>query len=78
MMQYAGESAVKINGNGDEKMTREKVESCLMRPAPSCLSRIPRPPPEIDPMDIEFELDDDLDSGLLNDVHVPEPVYTFV
>ncbi|XP_076549403.1 adenylate kinase 8 isoform X1 [Osmia lignaria lignaria] len=78
MMQYAGESAVKINGNGDEKTTREKVESCLMRPAPPCASRIPRPPPEIDPMDIEFELDDDLDSGLLNDVHVPEPAYTFV
>nr|XP_012147264.1 PREDICTED: adenylate kinase 8 [Megachile rotundata] len=78
MMQYAGESAVKIDGNGDEKETREKVESCLMRSIPPWVSRVPRPPPEIDPMDIEFEIDDDLDSVISNDVHIPEPTYTFV
>lgn len=77
-MQYAGESAVKIDGNEEERIVREKVEACLMRPAPSMISRVPRPPPEIDPMSIEFDPDDEPDSRVFDDIRAPEPIYTFI
>lgn len=78
MMQYAGESAVKIDGNVEEKVVREKVETCLMCPAPNSYSRVPRPPPVIDPMDIEFDPDDESNSNVFDEIRVSEPTYTFV
>ena len=78
MMQYAGETAVKIDGNEEEKVVREKVEASLMCPAPDSQPRVPRPPPEIDPMDIEFEPDDELDPSVVNKPGGPQPKYTFV
>ncbi|XP_078044807.1 adenylate kinase 8 isoform X1 [Augochlora pura] len=78
MMRYAGESAAKIDGNEDEKLVREKVEACLMRPAPDQNLRVPRPPPEIDPMDIEFDPDDEPDSSVFNSLRAREPAYVFL
>ncbi|XP_076233379.1 adenylate kinase 8 [Calliopsis andreniformis] len=78
MMQYAGESAVKIDGNEEERVVREKVEAYLMRPAPNFESRIPKPPSEIDPMDIEFDPDDEPESKVLDNIRAAEPTYTFI
>nr|XP_033326200.1 adenylate kinase 8 [Megalopta genalis] len=78
MMRYAGESAVKIDGNEDEKIVREKVEACLMHPAPDQKLRVPRPPPEIDPMDIEFDPDDEPDSSVFDPIRAREPTYVFL
>ncbi|XP_043254254.1 adenylate kinase 8-like [Colletes gigas] len=78
MMEYAGESAVKIDGNEEEKVVREKVEASLMRPAPNPQLRVPTLPPEIDPMDIEFDPDDEPDSSVFDDIRAPEPTYTFI
>ncbi|XP_015433636.1 PREDICTED: adenylate kinase 8 [Dufourea novaeangliae] len=78
MLQYAGESAVKIDGNEDEKVVREKVEACLMRPAPNQQSRVPRSSAEIDPMNVEFDPDDEPDSSVFDNIRALEPVYTFL
>ncbi|XP_076654196.1 adenylate kinase 8 [Halictus rubicundus] len=78
MMQYAGESAVKIDGNETEKIVREKVEACLMHPAPDQKLRVPRPPPEIDPMDIEYDPDDEPDSSVFDHIRVRERAYVFL
>ncbi|XP_076675276.1 adenylate kinase 8 [Andrena cerasifolii] len=77
MMLYAGETAVKIDGNEEEKVVQEKVEASLMCPAPDSQPRVPRPPPEIDPMDIEFEPDDEPDLSV-NEPRGPQLKYTFV
>ncbi|XP_017789332.1 PREDICTED: adenylate kinase 8 [Habropoda laboriosa] len=78
MMKYAGESAIKIDANQEERVVREKVEAFLMRAAPSWQSRIPRPPPEIDPMDIEYEPDGEPISKVLSNVCTCEPKYSFI
>lgn len=78
MMRYAGESAVKIDGNENEKVVREKVEACLMRPAPNQQLRVPKAPPEIDPMNIEFDPDDEPDSNAFNDPCPSKSAYDFL
>ncbi|XP_076228345.1 adenylate kinase 8 [Nomia melanderi] len=78
MMRYAGESAVKIDGNENEKAVREKVEACLMRPAPNQQLRVPKAPPEIDPMNIEFDPDDEPDSNAFNDPCAFKSAYDFL
>ncbi|CAK9821791.1 Adenylate kinase 8 [Anthophora retusa] len=78
MMKYAGESAIKIDANQEERVVRENVEAFLMRAAPSWQSRVPRPPPQIDPMDIEYEPDDEPISKVLNNICTCEPKYSFI
>lgn len=77
-MRYAGETASVIDATGERKCVREKLEACLMRPAPSAKPRIPQPPPTIDPMDIEFDPDDELDPSIFDDIRAPEPKYSFI
>ncbi|XP_006614806.2 adenylate kinase 8 isoform X2 [Apis dorsata] len=78
MMKYAGESAIKIDGNDEKRIVREKVEASIMHPILSWQSRIPRPPPKIDPMSIEFDPDDEPDSSVFDKIRAPEPKYTFI
>lgn len=78
MMRYAGESAVKIDGNDEEKIVREKVEACLIRSPPNWQSRIPKPPSEVDPMDIEIDPFDEPDPEVFDNIREPELAYTFV
>lgn len=78
MMQYAGESAIKIDGNEEERIVREKVEASITRPVPPWYSRVPRPSPAIDPMSNEFDPDDEPDPSVFDDIRAPEPTYTFI
>ncbi|OAD62463.1 Adenylate kinase 8 [Eufriesea mexicana] len=78
MMQYVGESAIKIDGNEEEKNVREKVEASIIRPAPPWHSRIPKPSSAVDPMTIEFEPDDEPDRSVFDNIRPPEPTYTFI
>lgn len=77
-MRYAGETASIIDAMGEGKCVREKLEACLMRPAPSAKPRIPQPPLIIDPMDIEFDPDDEPDPSVFDNIRVPEPKYLFI
>lgn len=77
-MRYAGETATVINAMGDKKLVKEKAEICLMRPAPIAKPRMPQPPPTIDPMDVEFDPDDELDSSVFDDIRAPESKFSFV
>ncbi|XP_011059575.1 PREDICTED: adenylate kinase 8 [Acromyrmex echinatior] len=78
ILQYAGETASIINATGERKCVKERLEACLMRPAPSAKPRIPYPPPTIDPMDIEFDPDDEPDLSIFDDIRAPEPKYSFI
>lgn len=78
IMQYAGETASVIDAMDEEKRVQEKVEACLMRSAPSAKPRIPQTPPPIDPMDIEFDPDDEPDPKIFDDIRAPEPKYSFI
>lgn len=78
MMRYAGESAIKIDGNEEERIVREKVEASIMRPVPPWYSRVPRPSPVIDPMSNEFDPDDEPDPSVFDNIRAPEPTYTFI
>ncbi|XP_018349405.1 PREDICTED: adenylate kinase 8 isoform X1 [Trachymyrmex septentrionalis] len=78
ILQYAGETASVINATGEKKCVEERLEACLMRPAPSAKPRIPYPPPTIDPMDIEFDPDDEPDLSVFDDIRAPEPKYSFI
>lgn len=77
-MRYAGETASVIDATDERKCVRERLEACLMRPAPSAKPRIPQPPPTIDPMDIEFDPDDEPDPSIFDDIRAPEPKYSFI
>ncbi|XP_025991829.1 adenylate kinase 8 isoform X3 [Solenopsis invicta] len=78
IMQYAGETACIIDATGEEKCVKERLEACLMQPAPFAKPRVPQPPPTIDPMDIEFEPDDEPDPSIFDDIRTPEPKYSFI
>ncbi|KAG5334543.1 KAD8 kinase, partial [Acromyrmex charruanus] len=78
ILQYAGETASIINATDERKNVKERLEACLMRPAPSAKPRIPYPPPIIDPMDIEFDPDDEPDLSIFDDIRAPEPEYSFI
>ncbi|XP_050460191.1 adenylate kinase 8 [Cataglyphis hispanica] len=78
IMQYAGETASVIDAMDEEKRVQEKLEACLMRSAPSAKPRIPQIPPPIDPMDIEFDPDDEPDPKIFDDIRTPEPKYSFI
>ncbi|XP_018300325.1 adenylate kinase 8 isoform X1 [Mycetomoellerius zeteki] len=78
IMQYAGETASVIDATGERKSVKERLEACLMRSAPSAKPRIPYPPPMIDPMDIEFDPDDEPDLSIFDDIRAPEPKYSFI
>ncbi|XP_014483204.1 PREDICTED: adenylate kinase 8 [Dinoponera quadriceps] len=78
LMKYAGETATIINAKCERKFVREKVEACLMRPAPIAKPRIPQPPPIINPMDVEFDPDDEPDPSVFNDIRAPEPTFFFI
>ncbi|KAL6260647.1 hypothetical protein P5V15_008166 [Pogonomyrmex californicus] len=77
IMQYAGETATIIDAMDEKKCVREKLEACLMRPAPSAKPRIPYPP-IIDPMTIEFDPDDEPDPSIFDNIRAPEPTYFFI
>lgn len=77
-MRYAGETASVIDPMGEGKCVRERLEACLMRSAPSAKPRIPQPPPIIDPMDIEFDPDDEPDPSIFDDIRTPELKYSFL
>lgn len=77
-MRYAGETASIIDAMGEEKCVREKLEACLMRPAPASKPRIPQLPSIIDPMDIEFDPDGEPDPSIFDDIRAPEPKYLFI
>ncbi|XP_043507720.1 adenylate kinase 8 [Frieseomelitta varia] len=78
MMRYAGESAIKIDGNEEERIVREQIEAIIMRPISSWQSRVPKPPPLIDPMNIEFDPCDEPDSSVFDNIRAPETTYTFI
>ncbi|KAG7196624.1 hypothetical protein KM043_015974 [Ampulex compressa] len=72
MMQYAGESAFKVNGSAEERTVRESIEACLMQAAPRAKPREPRAAPEINLEDIEFDPDDESNLIILNDKETAE------
>ncbi|XP_012228371.2 adenylate kinase 8 [Linepithema humile] len=79
IMQYAKETACVINARDERKCVKERLEACLMQPAPSAKPRIP--PPTIDPMEIEFDPDDEPDLRSFDDIRTrgtPEPKYSFI
>ncbi|XP_029678593.1 adenylate kinase 8 [Formica exsecta] len=78
IMRYAGETVSVIDATDEEKCVRENLEACLMRPAPSAKPRIPKTPPTIDPMDVEFDPDDEPDPKIFDDIRAPEPKYSFI
>lgn len=78
IMVYAGETAVVIDGTRGGKFAREKLEACLMRPLPIAKPRIPQPIPTIDPMDVEFDPDDEPDLSVFDDIRAPEPKFSFI
>ncbi|XP_077263818.1 adenylate kinase 8 [Temnothorax americanus] len=78
IMRYAGKTASVIDATGEKKCVRERLEACLMRPAPSAKPRLPQPPPMIDPMSIEFDPDDEPDPSIFDDIRAPEPKYSFI
>ncbi|XP_024878466.1 adenylate kinase 8 [Temnothorax curvispinosus] len=78
IMRYAGKTASVIDATGEKKCVRERLEACLMRPAPSAKPRVPQPPPMIDPMSIEFDPDDEPDPSIFDDIRAPEPKYSFI
>ncbi|XP_025160179.1 adenylate kinase 8 [Harpegnathos saltator] len=78
IMKYAGETATIINAKCGKKLVREKAEACLMQPAPIAKPRIPKPPPTIDPTDVEFDPDDEPDSSVFDHIRAPEPKYSFI
>lgn len=77
-MRYAGETASVIDATGERKCVRERLEACLMRPAPSAKPRIPQLPPTTDPMKVEFDPDDEPDLSIFNNIRTPEPKYSFI
>ncbi|KAK2584132.1 hypothetical protein KPH14_006567 [Odynerus spinipes] len=77
MLKYAGETAFIIDGNGDEISVRENVEGCLMQSWMYGKPREPRPPPVIDPCDVEFNPDDEPDISIFDEIMPPEFRYTF-
>lgn len=77
-MRYAGETASIIDAMDERKCVRERLEACLMQPAPFAKPRIPQPPPIIDPMSIEFDPDDEPDPSIFDDIRAPEPKYSFI
>lgn len=78
MIQYAGEFAIKIDGNEEERIVREQIEAIIMRPILSWQSRVPKPPPVIDPMNIEFDPNNEPDSSVFDNIRAPETTYTFI
>lgn len=77
-MRYVGETATIIDATCERRLVREKAESCLMRPAPIAKPRIPQPPSIIDPMDVEFDPDDEPDPSVFDDIRAPEPQFSFI
>lgn len=78
-MHYAKETASVINARDERKCVKERLEACLMQPAPSAKSRIP--PPTIDPMEVEFDPDDEPNMRIFDDIRVrdtTEPKYSFI
>ncbi|XP_018397943.1 PREDICTED: adenylate kinase 8 [Cyphomyrmex costatus] len=78
IMQYAGKTVSIIDATGERKCVKERLEACLMHATPSAKPRIPYPPPTIDPMDIEFDPNDEPDLSIFDDIRVPEPKYSFI
>ncbi|CAL1677166.1 unnamed protein product [Lasius platythorax] len=78
IMRYAGETASVIDAMDERKCVRENLEACLMRPGPSAKPRIPQSPSIIDPMDIEFDPDDEPDPKIFDDIRASEPKYSFI
>lgn len=78
MMKYVGDSAIKIDGNEEERIVREQIEAIIMRPISSWQSRVPKLPPVTDPMNIEFDPCDEPDSSVFDNIRVPETTYTFI
>lgn len=77
-MRYAGETATIIDATDERKFVRENLEAYLMRPTPSAKPRIPQLPPTIDPLDVEFDPDDEPDPKIFDDIRAPEPEYSFI
>lgn len=78
-MQYAKETACVINARDERKCVKERLEAYLMQPAQFGEPRIL--PPTIDPMEIEFDPDDESDLRILNNIRAcgtPEPKYSFI
>ncbi|XP_036143075.1 adenylate kinase 8 [Monomorium pharaonis] len=78
IMQYAGETACIIDAADEEKYVRERLEAYLMRPAPCAKPRVPQPPSTINPMDIEFDPDDEPDPSIFDNIRAPELKYSFI
>ncbi|XP_032687883.1 adenylate kinase 8-like [Odontomachus brunneus] len=78
IMKYVGRTATVISAMCERKLVREKVEVCLMRPAPIARPRIPQPPSMTDPMDVEFDPDDEPDPSIFDDIRAPEPQFSFI
>lgn len=77
-MRYAGETATVIDATDEKKSVKENLETCLMRSTPSAKPRIPQLSLTIDPMDVEFDPDDEPDSRIFDDIRAPEPEYFFI
>lgn len=77
-MRYVGETACVIDATCERKLARERLEACLMRPAPCAKPRVPQPPLVIDPMNVEFDPDDEPDLSVFDDIRAPEPEFSFI
>ncbi|EZA47873.1 Adenylate kinase [Ooceraea biroi] len=78
ILQYTRNTASVMDATGKRTLVRERLEACLMRPAPSVKSRIPEPLLTTEPMDIEFDPNDEPDPSIFDDIRVPEPKYSFI
>ncbi|KAK0171982.1 hypothetical protein PV328_005365 [Microctonus aethiopoides] len=81
LLEYAGESVEVIDGVGQIRTVCEKVEACLVQPIARTKLRISKLSKNIDPMEIEFDPDDDsdeLDSRILDQIRANESLYSLV
>lgn len=81
LLEYAGESVEVVDGVGQIRTVCEKVEACLVQPIARTKLRISKLSKNIDPMEIEFDPDDDsdeLDSRILDQIRANESIHSLV
>ncbi|XP_024947232.1 adenylate kinase 8 isoform X2 [Cephus cinctus] len=78
LMEYAGKTGTVIDGNGDERIVREKLEACLVSAAPCASPRIRKPSFSLEPDKIEFDPDDEPDPRIFNEIREKETTLSLV
>ncbi|XP_043276605.1 adenylate kinase 8 [Venturia canescens] len=72
---YVGASGSEVDGDVGERNLGERVEACLMRPAPSAPPRVGKSRNKLEP--IEFEPDDEPDHRALDRLRGTESILSF-